>query len=797
MLRADKSQMNTVFKHFLLVVLVWCFGASMMRLGVQPSPLFWNRILTTGFILAPFVFYHFSLVYINPCVLFRKLFSLYLVAIILLVGNYAGLVIADVNMNAGQLHYELGPLAPVLALFGVGYAVAASINIYKKGKQQSDGRKNINQLVFFGASIYTFTSFLNFFPIIGSYPVDLVGTLIFAVLITYSIFKHKFLNSVLRLRSLLIHFILTIVLTMVVILLVNFLGKLTPHLHAYTIAIVTGLVAIIGYHSLKMVVTKLIDNLFYKNWFLKTETLKNFNQVINSTIDLKELAESIVVTISAGIGVKQVAIFLTNEEGTFQLFCAQGHDKKVTIDFRFGPDSALVKLLQSNETLSIEDFEKELLFKRLWETEKDQIKMLQAQLFVPIHLMNKLIGFIVLSHKEEEVPFSKSERDILLTMASSTALAIQNAKLYLAAKTQAITDSLTGINNHRFFHDSLSEEFNNAQQTNTTLSLILFDVDMFKFFNDLYGHSAGDLALKELALITKEVIPPAAIFCRYGGEEFGILLPGVNLEDAYCLAEKCRTNVHEKMGKTNKFLTISLGVATFPNNASSKEELLNFADKALYCAKTTGRNNTVIFSKQDSDRDENVKEAIQASYFSTVYALTATIDAKDSYTHGHSQNVAKLAVKLGQRLGLSKEKLDMLRYSGLLHDIGKIGIPENILTKPSKLTDDEMAIMKSHVDISASIIKYAPNLIKTIPSVICHHERYDGLGYPRGLKGEAIPLEGRILAIADSFDAMMTDRPYRKGLGLDEAINELKRGAGTQFDPKLVSVFCQLVVEDK
>ena len=191
------------------------------------------------------------------------------------------------------------------------------------------------------------------------------------------------------------------------------------------------------------------------------------------------------------------------------------------------------------------------------------------------------------------------------------------------------------------------------------------------------------------------------------------------------------------------------------------------------------------------------KEGVYSSYASTIYALTAAIDAKDHYTFNHSKNVAYYATKLAAAAGLNREMIELIREAALLHDIGKIGINENILNKKGRLTDDEYEIMKSHVEQSISIIRHLPSLDYVIPAVIGHHERYDGRGYPRRIGGEDIPLAARILCIADSFDAIVSKRAYKNAYSVDYAVDELLAQSGMQFDPKLAPLFVSLLKEGK
>jgi putative nucleotidyltransferase with HDIG domain len=298
------------------------------------------------------------------------------------------------------------------------------------------------------------------------------------------------------------------------------------------------------------------------------------------------------------------------------------------------------------------------------------------------------------------------------------------------------------------------------------------------------------------------LVAQKGIVCRYGGEEFTILLPYHDSKKAFDLAERIRLEIQRTFFKMNdgtqRFLTASIGVCTYPHAAPNTEELLNRADLAMYTAKNQGKNQTVIYTPRDvspgklSDASGD-DITIKPDYTATIYALTAAIDAKDHYTFGHSQRVAKYATILASALNLDKSHVEIIREAALLHDVGKIGIPESILTKTGMLTDEESDIVKRHVEMSLTIIKYLPSLTHTVPAVFGHHERWDGRGYPRGIKGENIPLTARCLAITDAFDAMTSDRPYRASLSVDSALIEIKNNIGFQFDPHMANIFIELV----
>jgi putative nucleotidyltransferase with HDIG domain len=248
-----------------------------------------------------------------------------------------------------------------------------------------------------------------------------------------------------------------------------------------------------------------------------------------------------------------------------------------------------------------------------------------------------------------------------------------------------------------------------------------------------------------------------------------------------------------------KMLTVSGGICSIPYAASNVKQLIDNADMAIYTVKHNGKNAIMVYTGRDQkieSKSENItdkRENIYSGYASTIYALTAAIDTKDHYTFNHSRNVAYYATELAYTYGMNEDCVEIVREAALLHDIGKIGVPEQILNKPGKLTDDEYEIIKGHVENSIGIIRHLPSLDYVIPAVIGHHERYDGNGYPRRIAKDDIPISARILCIADAFDAMTSERPYKKPYSVKAALKILKEQAGLQFDPNLIPLFIELV----
>jgi diguanylate cyclase (GGDEF)-like protein/putative nucleotidyltransferase with HDIG domain len=455
----------------------------------------------------------------------------------------------------------------------------------------------------------------------------------------------------------------------------------------------------------------------------------------------------------------------------------------------------ITRLHNENEPLNLEPIDNMPKFKSLWQEEKRQIVASEMGLLCPIKDRNRLVGILALGKKKSGSIYSHEDFELAMNMANQAGSIINNAQLYSQAVVMANTDGLTKLYNHRQFHERLDQEIARGSRFGTTFSLIILDVDLFKAYNDIHGHLAGDEVLRRIALSIKSSIRSLDTAFRYGGEEFTVILPEAQLSDAYKVAERIRKAIASKTSSRATPITVSLGIASWPVDGVTKAEIISHADAALYRAKNTGRNRTCLSSEVTKNDlpPPGTEEEVQSRALSIIYALAATVDAKDHYTYGHSKKVSDYAVALADALGLPKDVIDTIRAAGLLHDVGKIAIPDSILNKKGPLNEDEWELVKAHPKLGIEILRHVIDLVNCIPVILHHHERYDGGGYPNGLKGENIPLESRILAIADSFDAITSIRPYRKQLPIQEALKELKRCAGTQFDPKLVDVFCRVI----
>ncbi len=384
----------------------------------------------------------------------------------------------------------------------------------------------------------------------------------------------------------------------------------------------------------------------------------------------------------------------------------------------------------------------------------------------------------------------------------------------------SVRDELTGLYNHRFLQEKIAEEFARVLRYHYSLACLMVDLDHFKSINDMHGHPIGDQVLKELSQLLLSQVRETDTVARFGGEEFVILLPHIGYEGAHVLAERLRKEVmaHVFVPAIHRLqVTVSIGVSAYPEDpVDSKDTIVTYADRALYRAKGSGRNKVCMYrdmSKEFQDhmpelklsddrvvefrrRLVDISELAKQAYIDATKALINALEAKDSFTLGHAERVAQYSVLTARHVALPEEDIRIVEHAGLLHDIGKICIPDEILLKKGRLDRDEYEKMKAHALLGYQIVRPIKFLAEESLIILHHHEWYSGAGYPHRLRGREIPIGARIVSIADAYDTIrQAGGRYKETRDLQWAVGELINCSGTQFDPEVLAHFIQVLIE--
>jgi diguanylate cyclase (GGDEF)-like protein/putative nucleotidyltransferase with HDIG domain len=797
-----KKRINSIFCLYLAVAAIWSFTAFMLHLNAFPSQaLFWNEATTVTLVWTLITYYHFIKVYTSKAGVVDLVVG-YTGLFILLVSCFMGYIVQYAYVENGILYNSLGSsiyIIGVASLTAIGAGFYLLIKKYRGSTDPTD--RNRTMYLLFGWSILLLLSYSNLIPAVTGLPLDHIGSLVNVFIIAYAVSKYQLLDIRFVVRRGLGFTLAIIPIAALYIAGLLIMFRYYPDMPVYVIFLIsvflTILLAVISF-SLRRPIQEVVDRLFYRETYDHRQTLLGFTNKMGNILNLEQLTTEMLQTLSKAIRISQ-AILLFEDPGSslFTVRCVypETNDKLSNV-FSLSFDSPVVMWLQKEtQILTMKQIDTAPQFKALWEAEKENLHNSQIELFCPLKSHGKLVGILGLSKKHTNQIFLQEDIDLVMSVANQAGVIVENAQLYSQAMTWAITDGLTRLYNHRYMHECLDKEIARGTRFGTTFSIIMLDLDFFKTYNDTYGHLAGDDVLTSIGKCIQASIRTVDMAFRYGGEEFAIILPETMTEGAYLVAERIREKIEHKVFAGRSSITASLGIATWPTDGINKEQIIISADKALYTAKGTGRNKTCApydFNRQALVSEEDISET-QRIAIGMIYALAATVDAKDHYTYGHSRKVSQYAVAMGQLLNLSPDNIGEIRTAGLLHDIGKIGIPDSILNKDGMLDEQEWMQIKSHPEMGVEILRYVSDLAKSLPIILNHHEHFDGSGYPAGLKGKDIPLEARLLSVADAYDAMTSLRPYHNQRTPQEAIDELKRCAGTTFDPELVEVFCKVI----
>ena len=794
------------FMGLLAVMILWNGGSLFMRLRVWPSVYLWHHVSLLGMMLLPVAYYHFVLDFLEEKNGRGRAFWTVFYPLLFIVNCVTGFFVPlpEVAMIGGRpqfiYHYNWHIYLLFLSVVLTFLQLAFIIRRHCMGN-----RIAFRQLapVICGVAVMVLGHGLATLSIFAGIPVDILSGVFNAAFLFYALYKKRLFRMTLLLSksnycalAVILGALLFSRFALRVEHLLTDRAGLSRTFAILMIAVLLLLLILVLY----LVITKTLDSAFAQSEQKRRALIDGFGENITHMLSVATILQGLSDRIQEAVHVDRIFVFIRDLDGQY---CIEHTTNPLEEkNFYVRSDHPLVGYLKTSGGCVLQqEFARTTIYRSMWEKEKLLLKTLDIECFVPMMAEGDLIGLVMLAGKKDRKPYQSGDMSFLHSLCGICAGAVKNAYTYERALEGARKDSLTNLVNRKFFFELLEREF--EKYKDTALSLCLLNVDDFKLYNQLYGTQEGNLALQRVAGILAASINENGYAARIGGKEFALILPGYDIYSAKCLAENVAAQIgeinHYSGGESSSRLTVSVGICAAPYMASSAKELFKNADTAVDTVKRSGKNAVLMYSAEISRREERHPryKSGYSEHAGTIYALTAAIDTKDHHTFQHSQNVAYYAAELAKAAGMGPDLVEIVKEAGLLHDIGKIGVREDILNKTGTLTPEEYEIMKGHVENAVNIIRYLPSLDYVIPTVLSHHERYDGRGYPRRLAGEEIPIMGRVLCIADSFDAITSVRSYKEAASPQEAVRILREEAGKKFDPSLVAVFVDLVEGNK
>ena len=521
--------------------------------------------------------------------------------------------------------------------------------------------------------------------------------------------------------------------------------------------------------------------------------INNCSSIVASSLNIQEIFGSFVEELKKIVDVNWASIVLVEEEG----LCCVALSSKEGSTYQIGEkipmqSSGTGWVVTNKKPLTESDLSKEIRFS----TGNDFYEQgMLSMIYLPLIAKGEVIGSLILASRETNA-YSQQHIKLLEQLASQIAMPLENARLYAETEEMARVDELTGLLNRRSLDEMIDSEISRHSRYGGKFALAILDLDSFKAFNDTKGHLAGDTLLGQVGNVIRNKIRNSDQAFRYGGDEFAILLPQTTIDAASQVTERVRESIASELDTGDINITASIGLASWPEDGMSHSDIIAAADLTLYRAKWSGGNrifcasgtlSNLYFAESSTSKKDSNNRIV-----SIIYNLAETIDSRTLRTRNHSKKVAEYAITLGKAIEINTMGLKRLEACALLHDIGKINISDEILDKTDDFTDEDWAIIKNHPQLGANIISNIPKLSKSADGIRHHHENFDGTGYPHGLKGENIPLDARILAIASAFDISISNMKDSGSATVPAALEEIKKGAGIKFDPHLVEKFVAL-----
>ena len=786
----SQIQERRAFREYLLTMLFWSLGAFLVLIDNG------DVVVEFRLMLVPAIGSMVALFRFTQAALGRRwrwaiLVYLYAAAA-MTITMFTNWVIVSASMQAGVLSYEFAP--PFVFVVGPGYGLYFySLIQLMRGYRTSDDphlRNRLRYLISGLVLVITFT-LVNFTPL-GRYPIDIAGNGLSALLIAYAILRHNLLDIRVVIRKGLLYSIPTVLIGTGYFLVISLALRLFNHYSGTGIFILSLIVAVLTAliaQPLRDKAQSWIDRLFFREKYNSGLMLQRLSSQAASILNLDIITNLILEETTTILHINKAAFFLKREESEDYFLTAQkGMASNLMISL--SKNHPIVLWFSShNQLLTRHDVNVAPQFKALWGRERDELEKIEAELFIPLRVKGELVGIFALGAKRSEEGFSQDDQLTLTTLANQVAVTIENARLYTAEQ-------------HR--REELDTLYEMAR-------ILVVSNDVETVLNNIAQHTIQSVHTTFVRILTLE---------KGGGFLCRTAYPIRDMENDLGIGK-----IEPLSTKKYYQRAISLGkplVLEWDDSFNEKDRhdlFLDFANSLCISPLLVGDElvgllvlgETRRTSREPFDPDKlklvnaisdqaasalrraTFYEQLEEGFVQTVLALAKALDARDSYTQDHSQRMAALTDSLCQKLGIDENQIQAIRLAAALHDIGKIGVPDEILRKPGPLTSQEWDLMKLHPKIGADIIAPVAKLVNVAPIIMAHQEKFDGSGYPYGLKGEQIPMGARVLAVVDAYVAITDERVYRKARSHEEAIAELVKHSGSQFDPAVVDAFVQSI----
>jgi HD-GYP domain-containing protein (c-di-GMP phosphodiesterase class II) len=792
--RQVRTRLYTYFCLYLGCMIVWCLGAFMV---FSEIPLFdtvtWDRLMIVGTMGMPIAFFGFVQVFLMRD--WKTWLRLGLFAyVVTLIADTQDWLIVDAHMINGRLIFTPGWAASISVIcwiFFLGFATYSLVQEYYASKDLAN-KTQIRHLLVVIAVIFA-GAVTDAIPTIKDYPVDIIFNALAALLIANAILRHQFLDIYFVVRKGMFYSIPTAVIGAAYFLVITFVNRILPEHSDTQLFFVSLLVAVIAAliaQPIRDAAQNMIDRLFFREKYDSSRMLQRISVTAATVLDLGQLTQMILAEIHATLHIEHAAFFLWHgDTGEYYLMAERGLDPISSL--RLSRNNPIVVYLAThNGILSRNDVNIQPQFRGMWGKERDDLVRMRAELLIPLKAKGEMVGILSVGEKMSGNSYTQDDHLTLTTLANQTAVAIENARLYSA---------------EQFRREELDALYQLTRQ------LVATD-DVGTVLESTTTHVVESLHVSFSWILTPKEDGTVAYRAAYPSnpmeDHYGVNRPIPKAAQRYfqeVLAQGEAQVVHRDSNDLEEETQKALMLDTITMLCISP---LKVGDEAigLLVLGNYQRNLTDPFDadklrlvRNMADQAANallradLHEQMEDSFVQTVLALATAAESRDRYTHGHGERMVSLSEETARELGLPEEQVKALHWGANLHDIGKIGIPDEILNKPGPLSQVEWAVMQRHPIIGARIIAPVKKLSNVAPIIRAHHERYDGAGYPYGIKGDDIPLGARIVAVADAYTAMTDERVYRKACSHAEAVAELQHCAGTQFDPEVVEAFLRVL----